>query len=279
MLALLVTYLVLRAWGRRAYGLWALAGLCAGGLTLARPLLVLVVPLAAVAAALVRGRWVERARAAAVVLAAAALLLVPWLAWTGGVTGRVTLSSFGEGWNLLLAAHGEGLSRTTADVMRTDEYRRDFVSIQRFAPAAEDYLRDDDAHGRYLARGDAELRRLALDEYGERLGREPWTVAGEAVYRGYFLWMAHEDWYQPASGVALLGLRLVDWALLALALGGAALAWRAGGPARAIVAFLLLFTALNALHHVEARYAIPVRGLYLALAALPLVALARRRAA
>ncbi|MDX6511814.1 MAG: hypothetical protein QOE36_1318, partial [Gaiellaceae bacterium] len=57
---------------------------------------------------------------------------------------------------------------------------------------------------------------------------------------------------------------------------GILLAVRGGGPARALGIFLLLYTALNAVHHVEARYGTPLRGLVLAFAALALARLAGR---
>jgi hypothetical protein len=86
--------------------------------------------------------------------------------------------------------------------------------------------------------------------------------------------MAHEDWVQPRRAVWLL--RAADWLELALAAAGAALAIRRGGAARALALFLVLFTLVNAVHHVETRYSMPVRGLYLAFAALALLALANR---
>jgi 4-amino-4-deoxy-L-arabinose transferase-like glycosyltransferase len=275
-LALATAYAVVRAWRGRSARWWAAAGLAAGALTLTRPLLALAVPLVALGA-LVTLRPLRTAFAgAAAALAAALVLVMPWVGWNAAVTGKFSLSTSGEGWNLLLAAHGEGLHRTLADVIRDPEYRRDYLSVRRFAPSAEELRRDKDAHSRYLARADAELRNLAEDEYGHRLRSEPASVLGEIAYRSYFLWMAHEDWYQPDSGFILFVLRLADWIVLAFAAAGCALALARSGPGRAIAAFLLLFTAVNALHHVEARYAIPVRGLYLALAALAGVALAKR---
>ncbi|MDX6483533.1 MAG: hypothetical protein QOE95_1304, partial [Gaiellaceae bacterium] len=76
----------------------------------------------------------------------------------------------------------------------------------------------------------------------------------------------HEDWIQPSWLVP--PLKVADWLALALAGLGIALGLRRDGATRALALFLLTFTALNALHHVEARYAIPVRSLYLAFVAL-----------
>lgn len=264
-------YVFVRARGPAS---WAALGLAAGALTLTRPLFVLVVPLA-ILAALVRGR--RRLAATVACAAGAAVLVGPWVAWEADVAGKATLSSFGEGWNLLLAAHGEGLGKTAVEVENDEAYVHDFASVHRFAPSAERLLRDPEAHPHYLARADAEQRRLAWHRYGERLRDEPATVLGEVAYRGYFLWMAHEDWVQPSWLLPLL--RALDWAALALAAAGVLLALRAPGPARALGLFLLLFTLVNALHHVEARYAMPVRGLYLAFAGCALarlVAAARR---
>ena len=50
---------------------------------------------------------------------------------------------------------------------------------------------------------------------------------------------------------------------------------RRGGAAGALGIFLLAFTLVNGIHHVEARYAMPVRGLYLAFVASVLVEASR----
>ena len=218
-------------------------------------------PLVVLGALLVRS-W----RGAALCAAACALLLGPWLAWEGDTAGKITVASFGEGWNLLIAAHGEGYGHTAVAVENEPSYRRDFTSVQRFAPSAAALRSDPEAHPHYLARADAEQRRLARALYWKRLRHEPLTVLGEIGYRAYFLWMAHEDWVQPRGFMWLL--RAADWLMLLLAALGAALAIRMGGAGRALALFLLLFTAVNALHHVEARYAMPVRGLYVAFVAL-----------
>jgi 4-amino-4-deoxy-L-arabinose transferase-like glycosyltransferase len=258
-------YAFVRAWQDRAPAWWTLTGLATAALALTRPLFVLVVPLVVLVAVL-RRSW----GGAAACAAACTLLLAPWLAWEGDVTGRVTMASFGEGWNLLLAAHGEGLHRTAVEVERSPAYVRDFDSVHRFAPSAAALRTAPEAHPHYLARADAEQRRLAEHLYWKRLRHEPLTVLGEVAYRGYFLWMAHEDWVQPRGFVWLL--RALDWLVLALAAVGAALAFRLGGAGRALALFLVLFTLVNAVHHVEARYAMPVRGLYVAFVALALLA-------
>jgi 4-amino-4-deoxy-L-arabinose transferase-like glycosyltransferase len=259
-------YAFVRAWQDRAPPWWALTGLATAALALTRPLFVLVVPLV-VLGALLRRSW----RGALACAAACALLLAPWLAWEGDVTGRVTMASFGEGWNLLIAAHGEGLHRTAVEVERSPAYLRDFRSVHRFAPSAAALRTDPEAHPRYLARADAEQRRLAEHLYWKRLRHEPLTVFWEIVYRGYFLWLAHEDWVQPHSVRWLL--RAVDCLTLALAAAGVAVASRFGGAGRGLALFLVLFTLVNAVHHVEARYAMPVRALYLAFVALALLSL------
>ena len=268
-LVALAAYALVRAWQSRSASWWAAAGAAASALALTRPLFGLAVPLVVLAALVVRS-W----RGAVACVAACALLLGPWLAWEGNVTGKVTLSSFGEGWNLLIAAHGEGYHHTAVEVENEPSYKRDFLSVRRLAPSAEALRRDPEAHPHYLARADAEQRRLAWHLYRRRLGDEPLTVLGEVVYRGYFLWMAHEDWVQPRGFVWLL--RVADWLVLALAAAGAGLAARRGGAGRGLALFLVLFTLVNAVHHVEARYAMPVRGLYVAFVALALLALADR---
>ncbi len=275
-LVLLTAYAAVRGWRDRSWRWWAAAGLASGALTLTRPLLALAVPFVALGALVTLRPLRTGLVAAAASLAAALVLVMPWVGWNAAITGHATLSTSGEGWNLLLAAHGEGLHRPFAEVIRDPEYLRDRLSVRRFAPSVTELRTDKDAHGRYLARADSEQRRLAQDEYRERLAHEPHQVVGEVLYRAYFLWMAHEDWYQPGSGVILFLLRLVDWAVLAFAAAGCALALLRAGPARGLAVFLLVFTALNALHHVEARYAIPVRGLYLAFAALAGLTVAER---
>ena len=260
-LVAVTAYAFVRAWQNRSARWWAATGAAAAALTLTRPLFALAIPLLALAA-------LPRPRLLAAVLAGSALLLAPWLGWTTAATGRPVLSSFGEGWNLLLAAHGEGLHHTAVQVERTASFRRDFSSVHRFAPTAQELRTNPDAYPHYLVKADSEQRRLAKNLYLHRLKREPWRVAWEVVYRSYFLWEAHEDWAQP--GWLLPFLRALDWASLALAAAGGWLALRAGGAARALVVFLLVFTVVNGIHHVEARYAMPVRGLYLAFAALAL---------
>jgi 4-amino-4-deoxy-L-arabinose transferase-like glycosyltransferase len=260
-LVALAAYAFVRAWQSRSAWWWAATGAATAALTLTRPLFALAVPLVVLAPLVVRS-W----RGALICAAACALLLGPWLAWEGDTAGKVSVASFGEGWNLLIAAHGEGYGHTAVDVENEPTYRRDFTSVQRFAPPAAALRSDPEAHPHYLARADAEQRRLAKALYWKRLRHEPFTVLGEIGYRAYFLWMAHEDWVQPRGFVWLL--RAADWLLLLLAALGAALAIRIGGAGRALALFLLLLTAVNALHHVEARYAMPVRGLYVAFVAL-----------
>ena len=269
-------YAFVHAWQERSLPWWAGFGLATGALALARPLFVLVVPLAVLAALLWSAPARRRLVTVVAYLAGALVLLGPWVAWEADVDGRATLSSFGEGWNLLIAAHGEGRGRSAVDVQNDPAYLRDFDSVHRFAPSERRLATDPEAHPHYLARADSEQRRLAWDLYGRRLRDEPLTVLGEVAYRASFLWLAHTDWVQPASVRPLLAA--LDWTTLALALGGIMLALRAGGAGRALGLFLLVFTLVNALHHVEARYAMPVRGVYLSFAALALAALAARLA-
>ena len=269
LLVAVTAYAFVRAWQQRSTLWWFASGLSAAALTLTRPLFSLAIPLLVLAALLVRGR---RAAMLGAVVAGSALLLAPWLGWTSAAAGRPALSSFGEGWNLLLAAHGEGLHHTAVEVERSPSFRKDFFSVHRFAPSAATLRTHPDAHPRYLLEADDEQRRLATNLYLHRLRTDPLGVLGEIGYRSYFLWEAHEDWVQP--GWLLPFLRALDWLTMALAAVGAALALRGGGAARPLAIFLLVFTLVNGVHHVEARYGMPVRGLYLGLAALALSALA-----
>jgi 4-amino-4-deoxy-L-arabinose transferase-like glycosyltransferase len=266
-------YCFARAWQERSWAWWGALGLATAALTLTRPLFLFAIPLGIFAALVRSGLPRSRIGAASATAVCAAALLAPWLAWTHAATGRFAVSSFGEGWNLLIAAHGEGLRRTAVEVENDPSYARDFASVHRFAPPVAELLRDPNAHPRYLVRAESEQRRLALELYKSRLQEEPVIVLGEIGYRAYFLWMVHEDWIQPSWLVPLL--KLADWLALALAIVGVALGLRLDGVTRALALFLLVFTALNALHHVEARYAIPVRSLYLAFVALGLATVAR----
>ncbi len=266
-------YCFARAWQERSWPWWGAFGLAVAALTLTRPLFLFAIPLGVIAAIARQNLPRRRLGAAAATAVCAGILLAPWLAWTHAATGRFAVSSFGEGWNLLIAAHGEGLHRTAVQVENDPAYAHDFNSVHRFAPTAAELRRDPTAHPRYLARAESEQRRLALNLYKSRFRNEPLKVLGEIGYRAYFLWMVHEDWIQPSWLVPLL--KLADWVVLAFALVGVALGLRRDGVTRAFALFLLAFTALSALHHVEARYAIPVRSLYLAFVALGLAPVAR----
>jgi 4-amino-4-deoxy-L-arabinose transferase-like glycosyltransferase len=270
-LALATAYAFTRAWQERSLAWWAASGALAASLTLTRAVFVFVVPLLLVAAAMRR----SRVSAAGAVALAAAVVLLPWLTWTTSVTGKPVLASWGEGYNLLLAAHGEGLGRTQTDVAEDREFLRDYESVYSFAPTTVELRTSPEAHPRYMARADSELRDLARSRYGERVADEPARVGWEFLYRAFFLWNAHEDWLQP-SGAALVLLRAVDVVVLVLIALGTMLALARGGAARAVALSLLIYTAIIAAHHVEARFAMPVRGLALAFAAFGLLWLLSR---
>jgi 4-amino-4-deoxy-L-arabinose transferase-like glycosyltransferase len=272
-----MAYLFVRAWQERSLRWWAACGAVCGALTLVRPVFLMAIPLVVVAALVRRGGWRLAARSAAVFAACALVFVVPWLARAMIVIGQPALQNFGIGWGTLLAAHGEGLGDPATEVAAKPGFIRDFNSVHRFVPSPEKLRTDPNAHARYLSKADKHQRTLAFRLYRHRLRDEPGQVLWEYAYRAYFLWMIHEDWLQPSSAAVWL-LRTIDWIVLVLAAAGAAIAFRRGGPARAFVIFLLLYTATSAVGHVEARYTIPLRGLYLPLAVLPLVAVAARKA-
>jgi hypothetical protein len=245
-----------------------------GALALTRPGFAVAVPLVGLAALLRHGPLLGRLTRVAVTAAAAAVLLVPWLAFTASATGSPVLSSFAAGWNLLIAAHGEGAHRTGGQVFEDPAYVRDFTSVQKLAPPVRRFAEVRDSHPHYLLRADRRLRRIALRLYRHRLRTEPLTVLGEIGFRAYALWRIHTDWFQPGNALALLVLRVVDWLTLLLAVVGAAVSFRARPPAAAFAIFLLVYTAEIALQHTEARYSVPLRGLLLLLAAAGLVRLA-----
>jgi hypothetical protein len=269
--ALAGVYAFTRAWQKGRISWWALTGGLAGGLALVRAVFVLAAPLAILAAALRPGSARERLLRAGIAAACTALLLVPWLAWTSHVVGRPTMSVWGEGYNLMLAASGEGHGRTAAQVEADPDFQTRLEHIHRLVPPASELLADPTAHPRYLDRADAELRDDAQELHRERLGIE---VFWEGLYRAWFLWNAHEDWSQPrALRVPFLAL---DFALLGLALAGSALAFARGGAGRGAVVLLGVYTVVLATHHVEARFGMPLRGVYLALVALALAEVLRR---
>ncbi len=262
---LLSAYAVVRAWQARSAAWWGAAGGLCAATALVRPLYALSVPLAVMAALLTNGSWTRRAGRALACLGCAAVLLGPWIGRNAAVSGRPTLAGFGAGWSLLLGAHGEGLGHTGVEVIADASFIRDFASVHAFAPTVSQLRSSSNAYARYLVAADAQQRTLARRLYFKRLESDPGGVLWEVAYRSYFLWMAHEDWYQPSNFV-LQFLRLVDWALLALTATGIVLALRRGGPGRGLAIFLVLFTLISALGHVEARYTVPLRGLYLAFA-------------
>jgi hypothetical protein len=268
--ALAGVYMFTRAWSNGRLGAWASVGALAAVTALVRAVFVFAAPLAVLAALVQRGTGRERLLRAGATAVAAAVLLVPWLAWTNHVVGRATMSVWGEGYNLMLAASGEGHRLTAAEIEAQPEFLARMARIRASLPSAVDLAADRTAHPRYLSTGDKRLRSEAGELYADRLRAEPLQVAWETLYRAWFLWAAHEDWYQP-QGIALDGLIAVDWLVLLLALVGSALAVARGGPGRGLVVLLAAYTAILATHHVEARFGIPLRGLYLALVALALV--------
>lgn len=272
-LVLASAYAFTRAWHERSEPWWAAAGLLVAALTLVRAVFVLTIPLLLIAAFLRSGSAAARLRRLVAVALCAVALLTPWLVWSSAVTGKVALATWGEGYNALLAAHGEGFAKTSSEVQAEPSFRRDIASAHRLAPSTRELIADPEAHPRYLVRADARLRHHARSLYAHRLEHEPQQVVWETAYRAYFLWNAHEDWFQP-TGALLVPLRVMDWLGILLGVAGAALAIARGGAARAVALFVLLYTLVLATHHVEARFAMPVRGLFFALVTLALLRLA-----
>jgi hypothetical protein len=261
-----------RAVRRNTVAWWAATGAVATSVTLVRAVFVFTVPLVFIGALVrCRPRW----KGATAALGCSVLLLLPWLTWTRETTGRAVLANWGQGYNLLVAAHGEGRGRTQTEVAGDPAFVRDLARPHRYAPSRRELLKNPEAHPRYLARADAELRGRAVHVYLDRLGDQPAQVLWENVYRAFFLWQAHEDWYQPA-GAALAVLRIADALVLALAVIGLVVAlWRGGTP-RDVAVLLLVYTVVIATHHTEARFAMPLRGLYLAFTTMGALALVAR---
>jgi 4-amino-4-deoxy-L-arabinose transferase-like glycosyltransferase len=268
--ALAAVYAFVRAWQERSTAWWVAAGALCGALTLVRLVFVFAVPLL-VLAALLRGR----VRAGAASAAAAAVLLVPWLAWTNHVLDHPVLASYGEGFNLLVAAHGEGHGRSFQTVITDPEFLADFRAPHRLAPTAVRIRAEPEAHPRYVERADSEQRDRAWSLLRERAGDEPHQLVWETLYRAWFLWNAHLDWLQPGGATQWL-LEAVDWVTLALAALGAAVLWARGGAGRPLVLLLLAYSLVIGTHHVEARFAMPLRGLLLLLVAQALLTASSR---
>ena len=269
--ALALLYVFTRAWELPTSARWLGAGALAAALSLVRAVFVFTPALLVLAALVRRGTTRERLTRAAATAAASAVLLVPWLAWTHNVVGGATMSVWGEGYNLVLAASGEGHGTTAGDVEADPAFQARMDRIRAQVPSARELAADPKAHPRYLSSADEQVRDDAYQLYRERLADEPLDVLWDDLYRMWFLWNAHEDWYQPA-GAALLPFRALDAALILLALIGAAIAVARGGAGRAAVAFLAAYTLVLGTHHVEARFAIPLRGVFLSLVALALAA-------
>jgi 4-amino-4-deoxy-L-arabinose transferase-like glycosyltransferase len=268
-------YAFTRAWETQRTAWWAAVGALAGAVTLVRAVFVLAVPLAILAALVAGDDTRARLRRAGAVFGAATILLAPWLAWTCSVLDRPVLASWGEGYNGLLAARGEGHGETAADVERSPAFRADLARAHELAPSTAELRASASAHPRYMRRADQDLRSQARHVYADRLANEPVDVFWDGLYRAQFLWSAHEDWYQPA-GAARHALQALDLLVLLLALAGSALAFARGGPGRGVVVLLGTYTLVLATHHVEARFAMPLRGPFLYLVALVLVAGAAR---
>ncbi len=254
-----------RAVRTRSRRSWAAAGAAAAATTLARPVFVMLIPLLLLAILAFERR--RRYVSAFAVLAAAAIVLAPWLAWTTAVVGRPILATYTEGMALLEGAWGQGYHRRSGEVERDPAFLAKLAAVHRFAPSVETLRHDPNAHAKYLDRADAELRRDAIRRYDTRLGNDVSGVAWNIAYRAYFIWDAHDDWYQPRALLPLL--RLADWLALALAAAGAVLIGRRYGRAAACIPlFLLTYAFFSALHLTEARFGIPVRTLYLSLVAV-----------
>jgi hypothetical protein len=277
-IAIALLYVFTRAWEHPTWARWLGAGALAAVLALVRAVFV-IAPVLLVLAALVRhGTTRERLVRAAATAAASAVLIVPWLAWTHSVVGRATMSVWGEGYNLVLAASGEGQGTTAGDVEAEPTFQARMDRIRRNVPSATETAADPTAHPRYLSSADEQARKDAFDLYRERLADDPLDVLWDDLYRMWFLWNAHEDWYQP-SGLALVPFRALDVLLVALALLGAAVALARGGAGRAVVVFLAAYTLVLGTHHVEARFAMPLRGVFLSLVSLALATAWRQRRA
>jgi hypothetical protein len=271
-LVLAATYVFTLAWERGRLALWAGTAALTASLALVRAVFVVIPTLVVLAAALRRGAARERILRAAAAALASAVLLVPWLTWTNDVVGRATMAVWGVGYNAILAASGEGHGRTSAEIEAEPEFIARMERIRARVPSADMLRNDPTAHPRYLSAADEELRSDAWELYRERLGDEPLQVAWDYAYRLWFLWAAHNDWYQP-GGIAQWALVALDWLLLGLALVGSAAALRRGGAARWVVVAIAVYALVLATHHVEARFGIPLRGLYLAFAAVALMLL------
>ena len=265
-------YVSVRAHQERSVHVWAAAGAVAGVLTLTRPLLGLAIPFVVVGAAL----SLRSARAPAIAAALAAIAVVPWMAWTASAVGAPVLASAPQGAALLYGAHGASpWGRPIAEVLNSRAFIDDLQSVHPTAPSAAEILAEPEAHARYLRRSDARYRQLALDLYRQRLAEEPLQVAKEAAGRGIAIWRGAASWAEVEARAALPA-RLVDAAVLVLAIAGAVVLVRRGGPALGLVLFASVYTLAVLPLNPEGRFGIPLRGLLVAFAVLPLARVAAR---
>ena len=231
-----------RAVRSRHLGWWAATGALAGSLTLVRAVFVFTVPLVIGAALLQRG---TKLRGAVAALACAALLLVPWLAWTNHTTGRAVLANWGQGYNLLVAAHGEGFGRTQTDVSEDRAFvarPRAAASIRAVARATAPRSRGAPALPRARGRRGAFPCGRGVPRPARR---RPLQVVSGDVYRAFFLWQAHEDWYQPSGAALQLSCKRSTFWSSPWRSSSLVLALRRGGLYAGVALVLLAYTVCD----------------------------------
>lgn len=273
-------YAFTRAAQERNAWWWAASGLLAGATILVRPAFAIALPLGVLAAlALTKASRRRRLEVASAFLAAGLLMLSPWLIRNTAVAGKPVLTSWGDGEGVLFGAYGEGYRRPVNVILTDPRFAHTFRDMftPGFYPSAVALARDPSLRARTEISVDSGFRSTGFHLYRTRLTSEPAAVIGPYLYRAYFLWAAHDDLDQPQYvGLRLRALELTVWASQLVALAGAFLALRRRGPGAALVGFMIVYTLIAALVHVEPRYSIPLRPLFFGLVGLAIVEAWRR---
>jgi hypothetical protein len=253
---------------------WWVGGLCTGLLVLCRDI---YLPLAVFAAGLWlwlgAGALKERARDVAMLLAAMAVVVLPWTARNFAVLGRPVPVSAGRlGFSLWLGTWALDGSFTAGDVTGTRVYPPEATRN-----AEERAMLDEaTAKGVAPARADELFRALAM----ARLKTEPLSVLGRSILRAPRLWLGTRfDIFtlnERALPYGSLAWRIVkstlwgfNFVMLALGLAGGALLLKRRSPLAWVLVPLVFTGAVYfPLNSFENRYSQPVLGLLFLLGAV-----------